>query len=132
LTECSDLLLMSQADLRVCSISSYSLAASFLSGGPYLWYKPQLTLRNGFYTLWGSEKAQKAEDSLTSRNMEYVSQMLSTCGSGQVCPIDFLGTTMDIGDPLPDYLLKLLDQKLRSNDPRTNLLEYGCLPETHE
>jgi hypothetical protein len=35
---------------------------------------------------------------------------------------------MDIGDPLPDQLLELLEQRLREKETRTNLLEYGCLP----
>ncbi len=130
LTECSDLLLMAQADLRVCSISSYSLVASFLSGGPYLWYKPQLTERNGLYTLWGNEKTQQSEDSLSSRSMDYVSQVVAAHSTAQTLPINFLGTAMDIGDSLPDSLATLLDQRLRSHNPRTNLLEYGCLPET--
>ena len=129
LAECSDLVLMSQADLRVCSISSYSLMASFLSGGPYLWYKPQLTLRDGFYTLWGNEVAQQASDSLTSQNVEYVTRTIQAHGDGEPCAFDTLGTAMDIGDPLPNSLVKLLDQRLSSSDSRTNLLEYGCLPE---
>jgi len=130
LTECSDLLLMAQADLRVCSISSYSLMASFLAGGPYLWYKPQLTPRNGLLTLWGNENSQQHPDSLSSQSVEFISNFVSTREGDHPLPLDFLGSTMDVGDPLPDSLLTLLEQRLRINDPRANLLEYGCIAET--
>ncbi len=129
LTECSDLLLMTQADLRVCSVSSYSLAASFLSDGLYVWYEPQLTLKQGLYTLWGQEEAQRAEGSPTSRSMKFVSEVMATRTPGRDVPIEFLGSAMNVGDPLPDSLVQLLNQRLRSRDSRTNLLEYGCLPQ---
>ena len=65
LTECSDLALMAQADLRICSVSSYSMMASFLANGPYIWYEPQLIHESGNYTLWGNEPAQRVPGSLT-------------------------------------------------------------------
>jgi hypothetical protein len=128
LTECSDLLLMAQADLRICSVSSFSLAASFLSDGPYLWYKPQLTYAAGMYSIWGDEDAQKADRSPSSMSRRFVSAVMEDCPKGDVPQISFLGNAMDIGDSLPDHLEKLLDQLLSTHDFRTNLLEYGCLP----
>lgn len=38
----SDLILMSTADLLICSISSMSLLAGFLSNTPYVWFEPHL------------------------------------------------------------------------------------------
>ena len=128
LTECSDLLLMAQADLRVCSVSSYSLAAAFLSDGPYVWYEPQLTLSEGTYSLWGHEEAQQLESSPTARSREFVRCLCAQYGQQRGLPVSFLGTAMDIGDPLPDQLFELLEQRLREKETRTNLLEYGCLP----
>ena len=128
LTECSDLLLMAEADLRVCSVSSYSLAASFLSEGPYLWYEPQLTLSDGLYTLWGSENSEMDGNSPTSRSAEFVSSLVGQNPSGIKSRFAHLGSAMDIGGPLPHSLVMLLEQRLSSLDPRTNLLEYGCLP----
>jgi hypothetical protein len=129
LTECSDLLLMTQADLRVCSISSYSLAACFLSEGPYVWYEPQLTLNEGLYSLWGNDNDQKLEDSLSSRSRKFVSEIVAGRTTAEGEPISFLGSTMNLGDPLPKSLVTLLEQKLSSRDSRTNLLEYGSLPQ---
>jgi len=122
LTECSDLLLMALADLRVCSVSSYSMAACFLADGLYIWYEPQLTLRDGLYSMWGNEDAQQTASSPTMRSVKFVARL------DRGAPLDFAGSAMDIGDPLPAHLIELLIQRLRSKDRRTNLLEYGCLP----
>jgi hypothetical protein len=127
LTECSDLLLMAQADLRVCSVSSYSMAASFLSDGPYVWYEPQLTLSDGLYTLWGDEEAQKKKASPTALSKQFVRKAAASRSVGDHLPLGFLGAPMDFGDPLPDCLVQLLEQRLCDHDSRTNLLEYGCV-----
>jgi len=127
-TQCSDLLLMAQADLLVCAVSSYSKAAAFFSGNPYICYEPQLTLIDGLYSLWGNEPYQQKAGSLTRRSMEFVSSRLSASATGQAPPLRYLGTPMDIGDALPDNLVEMLEQKLCSHDSRTNLIEYGCLP----
>jgi hypothetical protein len=119
---------MTQADLRVCSVSSYSLAASFLSGGPYLWYKPQLTLRNEFYTLWGNEITQQENSSPSSAGIEFLSNVQKRPADKEGAVINFVGTAMDVGDPLPESLVRQLDHRLGSLDSRTNLLEYGCIP----
>jgi hypothetical protein len=122
LTECSDLLLMTQADLRVCSVSSYSLAASFLSGGAYLWYEPQLTLRDDVYSLWGNEAEQQAADSASSQAIAYAATLAGATA--------FPGIAMQAGDPVPASLVQQLEQRLREKDPRTNLLDYGAIPAT--
>lgn len=127
LTECSDLLLMTQADLRVCSVSSYSLAASYLSGGPYLWYEPQLTLKSGVQSLWGDEEAQRMSDSATAQSASYLTQ-LALKRNGDDGPAEYLGTAMGVGDPLPEGLVRQLRHRLAYLDPRTNLLDYGCIP----
>jgi hypothetical protein len=138
LTECSDLLLMAQADLRVCSVSSYSLAANFLSGGPYVWYEPQLTLNDGLYTLWGDEEAQKKQGSPTALSKKFLAKISGSSRGGRPMAVNFLGVAMATGNPLPERLIELLEKRLRDHDSRTNLVEYGCVPqvlsrtETHE
>lgn len=124
LTECSDLLLMTQADLRICSVSSYSLAANFLSGGPYLWYEPQLTLSHGLYTLWGNETSNYHRP----QGDKYPTNIGESSYADPTSSATFMGTAMDIGDPLPTSLVRLLDQRLSGHDPRTNLIEYGSVP----
>lgn len=128
LTECSDLLLMAQADLRVCSVSSYSLAANFLADGPYIWYEPQLALSSDVYSLWGQEAPQQLPCSPTALSREFVAHLDTPYLDRAHLPVAFLGSAMDIGDPLPEHLVELLEQRLRCKDRRTNLIEYGCLP----
>jgi hypothetical protein len=53
-SDCSDLLALADADLLVCSISSYSQWAAFLSQAPYLWYAPSLQVHPGeLGSIWG-------------------------------------------------------------------------------
>jgi hypothetical protein len=40
--DCSDVLALASADLLVCSVSSFSTLAAFLSDSPYLWFMPNL------------------------------------------------------------------------------------------
>lgn len=50
--------LISEADLIVPSISSFSLLAIFLSNAKYLWPRKHLTTRHGTLSIWGFEKDQ--------------------------------------------------------------------------
>lgn len=52
-SDISNLLIMSQADALICSISSYSEWAAFLSKAPYFWYRPHLRPVEGRETIWG-------------------------------------------------------------------------------
>ena len=119
---------MALADLRICSVSSYSLAASFLSGGPYVWYEPQLTLKHDRYTLWGEQTSETTFTPLVSRSDNDLDTMAESDGLGRHASITYPGTAMNIGDSLPESLVRILEQQLCSHDPCTNLLEYGCLP----
>jgi len=125
LTECSDLLLMSMADLRICSISSYSLMAAFLSDGLYIWYEPQLTYTDGMYTLWGMENAQRMKGSPTSQSVD----LMKTIEPGSPWETAFKGYAMRTGSALPRGLAHQLHRKLLTNDRSASLLEYGCLPD---
>lgn len=124
LTECSDLVLMARADLRICSISSYSLVASFLSGGPYLWYEPQLALEDGMYSLWGMEERQRLKGSPTDFNKTQVSLI----EPGSVWESEFRGYILRTGGALPSGLLTQLRRRLMAKNPASSLLEYGTLP----
>ena len=66
--DCSDLLALAGADLLVCSVSSYSAWAAFLSDSPYLWFGPNLNSHDeGVYSIWGHEAEQKRPGGATSR-----------------------------------------------------------------
>jgi hypothetical protein len=124
LTECSDLLLLAMADLRICSVSSYSLAAAFLADGPYLWYEPQLAFDGSFYSLWGTEEMQQAPGSPT---LASVAELGST-SPGSPRESSFKGYAFRAGSGLSPGLAEQLQRRMWANRRSSNLLEYGCLP----
>jgi hypothetical protein len=126
LTECSDLLAMSAADLRVCSVSSYSLASCFLSEGPYIWYENQLNLENGFYSIWGHEPHQR-------NKLSPDRQMLHLHSDAQLTDPPLMqsnGLPMRVGDALPQPFVDHLEGILSSRDQRTNLVDYGVVSQS--
>ncbi|MEO3693385.1 alpha-1,2-fucosyltransferase [Roseateles paludis] len=67
-SDCSDLLALSRCDLLVCSVSSFSVWAAFLSEAPYLWYEPNLgESAPGWLSIWGHEPGQREPASGTQR-----------------------------------------------------------------
>jgi hypothetical protein len=124
LTECSDLLLMAMADLRICSLSSYSLAAAFLSDGPYLWYEPQLAFDGRFYSLWGMEEMQKLSGSPTLAS----AGELCSASPGSPWDSNFKGYAFRAASRLPRGLTEQLHRRLMASRRSSSLLEYGCLP----
>jgi len=125
LTECSDLILMALADLRVCSVSSYSMIASFLSDGPFIWYEPQLQFDDQMYSLWGMEPAQLKSGSPTQCSKE----RLMAAGPGSGWESNLKGYAMNGDAAVPNGLIEQLRRKLMANDRSSSLLEYGCLPD---
>jgi hypothetical protein len=126
LTECSDLLAMSAADLRVCSVSSYSLASCFLSDGPYIWYENQLNVEDGFYSIWGHEPQQRHEVSLYRQAL----RLHRNTKVSDSAPMQYIGLPMGIGDALPQSFVDHLEMILSSRDQRTNLMNYGVIPQS--
>lgn len=125
LSECSDLLLMSEADLRICSVSSYSMAACFLSRGPYVWYEPQLHREDGMYSLWGHESRQQQPGSPTAKSAQYIRR------AGEDAELRFRGYPVSTDFVLPDSLLDNLEAALAEKNSRTDLMQYGCYPCGH-
>ena len=64
-SDISDLIMLVEADLLVCSVSSYSVWGAFLSDAPYLWFEPQLQRIGGFYSIWGHESRQQQKQMMT-------------------------------------------------------------------
>ena len=62
--DCSDALALAAADLLVCSTSTYSWLAAYLSEAPYLWFAPNLLAHpEGCYTLGDPPANPAAYDS---------------------------------------------------------------------
>jgi hypothetical protein len=115
-TVCSDLLAMAQADILVSSLSSYSMCAAWLSGKPYLWYRPQLVEEGGVLSLWGAPAVDAA------------------CAGNGPLPADSpalpRGVPVRGGEDIPESLIEylLLHAGLRQRD--RDLVMHGCLPST--
>lgn len=112
----SDIHTMASADLLVCSVSSLSMFAAFISNKPYVWFGPHLGTRNGLRSIWGHEDGQV--EGLTAKNAaNYASDPLLTRGT----PV------MEDGE-LTDGLLSTLEQALALKDQSRDLVMYGVTP----
>jgi hypothetical protein len=121
-TACSDLLMLSNADLLVCSASSYSMMAAFLSGSPYIWFKPQLTPIAGFLSVWGHEPQQLKEGSPTRLAAERAR------ASGR--PATGRGVAVDMTGALPESLVASCLTAYQHRNRESDLLLYGVCSES--
>jgi hypothetical protein len=117
----SDMLILSNCDLIVCSVSSYSMFAVFFSKARYIWFKPNLTKNSGFWSIWGSEDTQQLDGSPTITATNLVAtldpQQQST---GRGVPVGWDGH-------VPDELIADLTNRNTSLRRETDLLRYGVL-----
>lgn len=120
-SDCSDLLALAAGDLAVCSVSSYSMWAAFLSDAPYLWFEPNLQQLDNFYSIWGHEPSQQENSAPTRLAMQRCLSSVEEIRP-RGCPVDMDGR---IPQPLVDQLRIKLGTKQRAAD----LLYYGvCRP----
>lgn len=119
---CSDLLAMANADLLVCSVSSFSLWGAFLSRAPYVWFAPQLQEEQGMLSLWGHEAAQRPPAGATAQFSANVASDSTSC-SPRGIPVSKQGT-------LPRDLLGQLELGLNCRRTATDLALYGVVPLT--
>ena len=112
-----ELSVLAACDLLVCSVSSFSMLAAFLSDRPYLWYAPQLTVVDGSATIWGMETSQRVEGSPTRRALALRDDHVRARG----IPVGADGTvrlqTEDLAAPVEGW------------DRRRDLLYYGAVPD---
>ena len=111
-----ELAVLAACDLLVCSVSSFSMLAAFVSDRPYLWFAPQLTEVDDRLTLWGSEPAQRGQHSPTRRSLALRSDGVRARG----IPVPASGrvelTAVDLRTPEGGW------------DRRRDLLYYGAVP----
>lgn len=120
-SDCSDLLALIKADLLVCSVSSYSSIAAFLSEASYLWFAPNLQIHDeGVYSIWGDEAGQQRVDSPTRRAIQF------HLAGRDVSP--GRGTPVGMQGDIPEFVLAELMQRFKRNNPLTDLVRYGVVP----
>ena len=103
----SDLSIMTRADLLVCSVSSFSMLAAFLSEGEYIWYAPHLTRVSGRGYIWPPANG----DGLDAQGEKYASR-----GRGVPFPL----ASADFVDALAG-----IQQLASLRSARRDLLQHG-------
>lgn len=109
----SDIQAMASADLLICSVSSLSMFAAYLSDKPYIWFGPHLGERNGLRSIWGHEDGQAS--GLTAYNASRYEQD----------PLVTRGTPVMEDGRLPDRLLAHLQNALDLKNESRDLIMYG-------
>lgn len=110
-SDISDLIALIKADILICSISSYSMWAAFLSKSPYIWYRPNLV---------------KSDDALVNRFIRSLGVYPLKQAAGNL--VTGRGVALDLTDPLPDYLLANLRILLVNKLVRHDLVRGGSAP----
>ena len=119
-SDCSDLLALANTDLLVCSVSSFSSTAAFLSQKPYLWFEPNLQKHpEGCYSIWGHEPSQKRQGSYTQVSIQTAPYEPSQPWRGE--PVGMSGILNN------EFLLSVVANK-RRQDCLTDLIQYGVVP----
>ncbi|MCK1297317.1 alpha-1,2-fucosyltransferase [Bradyrhizobium sp. 24] len=116
----SDLLALSACDFVLCSISSFSAWATFLSDTRYGWFAPQLTCRDGYASIWGHEPFQSSQRGETTRSQEAVSKAPQLAIRPKGIPISLDGS-------LPSELISDLESTLRLKSASSDLVQYGVV-----
>lgn len=105
--DCSDVLALADADLLVCSASTYSHLAAFLSDAPYLWFAPNLYPHaEGVYSLGDPTIDLERPDSARMR-------AIRRFGEAQGATPDFggRGIAVELDGALPHALIETLQQR---------------------
>lgn len=120
-SDVSDMLALANTDLLVCSVSSYSIWAAFLSDAPYLWYEPNLQQIDGFYSIWGHQPGQLNLNSYTRKAMKYGNNPEASFSSARGLPVPHTGI-------LPESVFDRVVARSQFTRPECDLVCYGVLP----
>lgn len=121
---CSDLIALSRTDLVVCSISSYSMWAAFLSDAPYIWFRDQLTPRPGGSAIW-------PESSPTVNHAAAMDQnelRAAPSASALPCTPAPRGIAVGMEGHVPADVLAYLERKASDRRAPPDLLRFGTVP----
>lgn len=110
-----DLAVLAAVDVLVCSVSSFSMTASYLSAGPYLWHEPQLTRQGSTLSFWGDEVGQLGPEALSRNVAALTAQHLGR------------GIPFRSGLSLPGVLAHWLTAQSLLRGRQQDLLYYGVV-----
>lgn len=115
----ADLSVMASADLLVCSISTFSMLAAFLSDAPYIWYRPHLDESDGFLSIWGFRPEQQTGTTAANAKEEQQEETV----------LPARGLPMGIGDDVPAWLAELLMTRVALRRRSADLIHFGVVPQ---
>jgi len=122
--DCSDALALADADLLVCSSSTYSHLAAFLSDSPYLWFAPNLYRHpEGCYSA-GDPSADQRLDSPRQRALRAFAAR-DAAGSTRGIAVDGEGS-------LPASLFAILRRRHAWQRWQGDLMRGGVAPASQE
>ncbi|MCJ9729716.1 alpha-1,2-fucosyltransferase [Bradyrhizobium sp. PRIMUS42] len=119
----SDLLLLSSCDFIVCSVSSYSQWAAFLSDSRYAWLAANLTEHQSLGSIWGHHVNQKGLDQEIGRAIR--KNIIERNANRPLRP---RGTAVAWDGNLPDELFEDLRLRLLTKQRSTDLIRHGAVP----
>jgi hypothetical protein len=119
--DCSDVLALADADLLVCSASSYSSLAAFLSDAPYLWFADNLQpMAEGCYSIHGEAGQSQWQQQRTQEAVQYFLQH-GTQGHPR-------GTAVDAGGRIPQAVLDRAEERRSARCWELDLVRGGVTP----
>ncbi|MFD9128984.1 hypothetical protein [Kitasatospora sp. NPDC059571] len=113
-----DLSVLAAADLLVCSISTFSMLAAFLSDAPYIWYRPHLAETDGFLSILGSRPDGRAATVAANA----VREQRGAAG------MPARGVPLGVGEGVPNWLADHLAAKVALRRRSADLIHFGVLP----
>jgi len=117
------MLAMSKADLLICSVSSFSMAAQFFGRNLYVWPKEQLTEVGQYLSIWGNQTDYPSSIRLTCMAInQHQSNSYAAAGT--------LGYPIALGEEIPPALNEDLQRTVERRATRGDLLRYGVVKRT--
>jgi hypothetical protein len=122
--DCSDVLALADADLLVCSASTYSHLAAFLSDAPYLWFAPNLYPHaEGCYSLGDPTSDLARPDSARMRAVRRFTE-----AEDVALDFDGRGIAVDLDGAVPRSLTETLRQRQAARRWERDLVRGGVVP----
>jgi hypothetical protein len=119
--DCSDVLALAGADLLVCSASSFSSLAAFISDSPYLLFADSLFAHpEGCYSMHGDPDRSKPHSSPTPAAVQYFASLAGT-GSAR-------GMAVNADGQVPSGALESVVKRRDSRRRELDLVRGGVTP----
>jgi hypothetical protein len=118
--DCSDALALADSDLLVCSASTYSHLAAFLSDSPYIWFAPNLYQHpEGCYSIGDPRADLQRPGSARARALREFAAHSEEWPSR--------GFALDVQGSVPDLLIAQVEERWARRRWQSDLMRSGVL-----